>query len=308
MKVLFVGSKGMGVLALEELLRQQAELVAVISRWDDPTPGQWYPSVTEAARRANLPLYQPKDINDPAFVAQMKALKPDIMLTAFYPTIYKPSLIGVAYHGSVNLHFAPLPRYRGSYPGAWAIINGEKSHGVTMHYMDPGVDSGDIIGQLMVDIEPCDTGFTLYRKCERAGVELLRKTWPLLTNASAARIPQNTTKILYHDRAYPYGGVINFGWAAKQVHDFIRALTFPPFPNPFTFFNRRKLTVMKSRVVEEDSSGEIGQVIALGDSLRVQARGGCVDLLECRDNRGKCRAMREIITEYGIQRGNYLGR
>lgn len=298
----------MGVLALDELVRQRADIVGVIVRSDDPTPGQWYPSVTERAEAHGLTVYRPKDINAPEFVEQVRKIKPDLLLTAFYPKIYKRPLLEAVPRGSVNLHFAPLPRYRGSYPGAWAIINGEKQHGITMHYMDPGVDSGDIIGQIMVDIAPDDTGLSLYKKCEEAGLELLRATWPKLAAGEVQRIPQDPAKVLYHDRTFPFGGVINFCWTAQQVHDHVRAMTFPPFPNPSTFFRRRKLTVLKTEIEDNGRENDPGKIVAVdGAGLSVQTRAGLVRLLAFADNRGKQRPVDEIIRDYGIQDGNYLG-
>ncbi len=307
MKVLFVGSKGMGVLALNELVKQQANIVGVIARADDPSPDQWYPSVTECAQGHGLSVHKPKDINDPQFVEEVRKLAPDLLFTAFYPKIYKRPLLEAVAGRSVNLHFAPLPRYRGSYPGAWAIINGEKQHGITMHYMDPGVDSGDIIAQIMVDIEPDDTGFTLYEKCEAAGLELLRNTWPKLASGEVERKPQDPAKVLYHDRTFPYGGVINFCWTAQQVHDHVRAMTFPPFPNPFTFFRARKLTVLKTKVDGNGLAGDPGKIVGTTDGLSVETRTGVVHMLAFADNRGKERPADEIIKDYGMQVGDYLG-
>ena len=236
MKVLFFGSKGMGVLALDELYRQGAEIVAVIARWDDPSPGQWYPSVTERAEHLGFQVLRPEDVNEDGFVSSVRNLAPDILFTAFYPSLFKRKLLKVAPRGSVNLHFAPLPRYRGSFPGAWAIINGENKHGVTLHYMDPGVDSGDVIDRELVEIDPEDTGRMLYEKCEQVGLALVRRAWPKIVSGTAQSMPQSEPDSLYYDRNYPYGGVINFGWTARQIYDYVRAMTFPPFPNPFTFY------------------------------------------------------------------------
>ena len=201
MKVLFIGSKGMGVLALEELSRQGAEIIAVVARWDDPSPDQWYPSVTECGNKLGLPVYNPRNVNHPDFIAQVKALDPDLMFTAFYPRIYKRKLLEIPPQGSINLHFAPLPRYRGSNPGAWAIINGEKQHGVTMRYMDPNVDSGDIVGQRSVDVSDSETGQTLYDKCERKGLELVRETWPLIESGTVRPTTQQPENVIYYRRA-----------------------------------------------------------------------------------------------------------
>jgi UDP-4-amino-4-deoxy-L-arabinose formyltransferase/UDP-glucuronic acid dehydrogenase (UDP-4-keto-hexauronic acid decarboxylating) len=295
----------MGVLALDELVRCKADIVGVIARHDDPSEGQWYPSVTKRAETYGLEVFKPQDINDPEFVAQVRAIAPDLLFTAFYSQIYKRRLLEVV-GSSINLHFAPLPRYRGSYPGAWAIINGESQHGVTLHYMDPGVDSGDIIAQIMVDISPRETGLSLYDKCEKAGLDLLRETWPKIAAGDVQPTPQDQQAVLYHDRTYPYGGVINFNWTAQQINNYVRAMTFPPFANPFTFFSGRKLTVLKAEMADSDKTGDVGKILDV-DGLSVQTREGVVRLIAFADNRGKTRSLDEIIKNYEIRTGEYLG-
>jgi len=298
----------MGVLALEELIRQRAEIVGVVARWDDPSPDAWYPSVTDCAASHGLSVLRPREINDPQFVEQARQLAPDVMLTAFYPKIYRRPLLEVAPRGSLNLHFAPLPRYRGSYPGAWAIINGETRHGVTLHRMAPGVDNGDVVAQQMVDVTEHDTGATLYQRCEQAGLELLRRTWPTLQNGPITGQPQDETQALYYDRNYPLGGVVNFGWTARHVVDYIRAMTFPPFPNPFTFSRGRKLTIDAARIGEGASGGVCGRVLDVGPTLRVQAADGCVELTALRDERGRPIDLAEAVERYGLAVGAVLGR
>jgi UDP-4-amino-4-deoxy-L-arabinose formyltransferase / UDP-glucuronic acid dehydrogenase (UDP-4-keto-hexauronic acid decarboxylating) len=308
MRVLFIGSKDMGVLALDELVRQKAELVGIVARWDDPTPNQWYKSVALRGKQLGVPTLQPRNINDPEVVSWVMKLRPDVMFTAFYPTIYKPALLNIPPAGSYNLHYAPLPRYRGSFPGAWAIINGETRHGVTIHMMSPGVDNGDIVGQEMLAISPEDTGLSLYKKCDDAGVRLLRRLWPDIMSGKVTRTPQDHMKVIYHDRTFPYGGVVNFAWTATQVHNFVRAMTFPPFPNPFVFYKRRKFTVLRTIVIDQDLDAPAGTVQVSSDGLIVQTAKGCIKIVEVLDNRAVQRSIPELAAKYRMNSGDVLGR
>jgi methionyl-tRNA formyltransferase len=301
MKVLFFGSKGMGALALDELHRQDADVVAVVARWDDPSPGQWYPSVTEQAEHLRLQVLRPENVNDDRFLVGIRELAMDILFTAFYPRLFKRPLLEVAPHGSVNLHFAPLPRYRGSYPGAWAINRGETKHGVSLHYMSPGVDSGDVIDQEFVDIDPDDTGYSLYGKCEQTGLELVRRVWPT---------PQLDAEALYFNRDYPYGGVINFNWTARQIYDYVRGMTFPPFPNPFTYFAGRKLTVTRCRT-PKDGGSEIavpGSILRLAETMTVQAGNGIIELLEFQNTMGNPLSVDDAASSLSLSAGDVIGR
>jgi len=307
-RILFIGSKGMGVLALEELVRQGAEVAAVVARWDDPHSGQWYPSVSARARELGLPLLQPQDINGSAFFRQIRKLGVDLMFTAFWPRIYRKRLLELASRGSINLHFGPLPRYRGSFPGAWAIIRGERRHGVTIHYMDEGADSGDIVAQRFVDIAADETGRTLYGKCEEAGQALLRETWPLLAAGTAPRLPQREEDALYHGRGYPYGGVVDFRWSAERIDAYIRAMAFPPFPSPATTFRGRPLRILRVQVRErEGTGGDPGRIDSLEDGVTVQAGVGRVRLLTLETGSAAGRSIEESIRDLGLSVGGFFG-
>jgi methionyl-tRNA formyltransferase len=303
MRLVFVGSKGMGVAALQELARQGVTPVAIVARWDDPSPDQWYASVTLAAQELfpGVPLLQPADINAPEAIAQLRALEPDLMFTAFYPRIYRRELLEVPRLASVNLHFAPLPRYRGSYPGAWAIINGETSHGVTMHLMDPGVDSGAVLGQRMVPITPEDTGQTLYLRCEEAGLELLQERLPALLAGRLEGTPQDVDDALYYGRHYPLGGVVNFGWTTRQVVDYVRALRFPPFDSPVTFHRGRPLQVRHARASELVHHAVPGTVLACDrGGLVVATADGAVHVRELTDVKGRELTGSELPVEQDV--------
>lgn len=309
MSIIYIGSKGMGALALKAFIEHGAPLKAVVARWDDPSPNQWYPSVSEIALKHGIKLFKPTNINEPDFVNQITDLQPDWLFTAFYPKIYRRPLLEASRNGSINLHFAPLPRYRGSYPGAWAIINGEKEHGVTMHFMKPGVDNGDIIDQEMVDITFEDTGKSLYEKCERAGLELVKRQLANIIHNSLKSVPQAESRVLYNDRNFPYGGVISFTWSAQQIYNFVRALTFPPFANPFTFFKGRKLTIQKCVIGNANGVNTLpGTVLQTSPMLEVACGKGSINILEVLDNRGKSNTLNNLTFEYGITKGSILGR
>lgn len=311
MRLLFIGSKNMGCLALEELLRQELSPVAVVARWDDPQPDQWYGSVSRTAEANGLPLLKPTNINEPSFVEEVKALQPDLMLTCFYPKLFKKALLSIPPLGSLNLHFAPLPRYRGSFPGAWAIINGESEHGVTLHHMAPGVDNGPIFAQRMVPISQQDTGQSLYAQCEEAGAALLREEIPNLKAGTIRATPQDEDRALYYDRNIPYGRVVNFGWRAQQVYDYVRGLTFPPFPNPYSYLNGRQFTVQQlSHTEEGQAEMPPGTVLsANAEQILVQCGDGrAAALTAVNDNRNKPLPITAFQEQYGVSPGVVFGR
>ena len=297
----------MGVLILEELLQKDVQVAGVVARWDDPSPKQWYPSVTDFARKNNLPVYTPKNINDPSFVSEVSGIAPDIIFTVFYPRIYSKRLLEAVSSEAYNLHFGPLPRYRGCFPGAWAIINGESNHGVTIHRMGESADSGDIVSKTLVSIDGNETGISLYKKCEKAGLKLFSQTWHNLESGAIDLVPQNSQEALYYNREIPFGGIIDFSWSASMVDRFVRALTFPPFLNPAAYQNGRWLIVDKCEVVElKNIVGKPGQILSLEDGIVVQAGKGIIKITDCRDHNGKQVSLKYAIKSYKIQVGDSL--
>jgi len=266
--------------------------------------------MTEQAEHLGLQVLRPENVNDDRFLVGIRELAPDILFAAFYPRLFKRPLLEVALHGSVNLHSAPLPRYRGSYPGAWAIIRGETKHGVSLQYMSPGVDSGDVIDQEFVDIDLDDTGYSLYGKCEQSGLELVRRVWPKLASGAVEPTPQLDAEALYFNLDYPYGGVINFNWTARQIYDYVRGMTFPPFPNPFTYFAGRKLTVTRCRI-PNDGGSEIavpGSILRLAEIMTVQAGNGIIELLEFQNTMGNPLCVDDAASSLSLSAGDVIGR
>lgn len=280
MRLLLFASKNMGVLALNLLFKKGAQIVAVVTRPDDPSKEMWYPSVTELAHAYNLPVLQAANINDSTFIEKLKSYQPDRIFCAFYPQIFSKELLAIVPQGALNLHFAPLPRYRGCFPGAWAIINGENQHGVTIHHISAGVDNGAIAFQAMTAIAHDETGISLYKKCETLGETLLAQhAKAIIASEKLPSQTQDENKVLYYPRGNPYQGVINWGWSAEFIERYIRALTFPPFQNPITFIGSDKIEIKKVERINQDSDCLPGTLVDSKDLL-VQCGKGIVKIID----------------------------
>lgn len=302
MKTLFIGSKDLGVAALELFHGAGAEIAAVIARHDDPSLDMWYGSVTEMAQRLRLPVHRPADINAAEGIALIRDMAPDLVFTAFHPQIYSAELLSSVDATFLNLHFAPLPRYRGCMPGAWAIINGEATHGVTIHHMAPGVDDGDIAFQRTVPIDGDETGRSLYLKCDTAGAALLRDALPDILAGRIPATPQNRAEILYYPRGYPYGGVVAWGWEAAFIERYVRAMTFPPFRNPFTFVGGTKVFVDAVRVADIDSVTALPGAVMSHDPLTVQCGRGVIEITAHSFENDRSRARVDLATVEALGR------
>ena len=308
MKVLFIGSKQMGVLVLKEMLRKHIDLVGVVARWDDPAPNQWYPSVANFALENNITVFKPININDPSFIDMISKLSPDIIFTVFYPNIFRKPLLDLVSLNAYNLHFGPLPRYRGCFPGAWAIINGETSHGVTIHRMDLSADSGDIVSQSVVPVEGDETGFSLYKKCEQEGLKLFSTTWSQFERGKVRSVTQNSENVIYNKRGIPFDGIINFSWTANRIDRFVRALTFPPFSNPAVFRKGKRLVVDRCQVLAgtEIKRQAPGKILGFENGIIIQTGKGAIKLTQCRNQIGKKISLNQVIKRYNVEIGDYF--
>lgn len=237
-KIVFIGSKNMGVDALNVLSDFQdqgfIEIVAVVARADDDLEF-WYKSVSKRARELDLPLFMPESMGDEAFINDVKRLQPDIGFCCFYPKLFPESFFSIPPYGTFNLHFAPLPRYRGVLPIPFAIINGENEHGVTMHKIDEGMDSGPIVSQSLIPIFPDDTGYDLYKRCEKSGLILFQETVHkfILANGKLPTREQDVEDVISYVKGDLKSLEVDLSWGIERIYNFVRAFDFPPFESPY---------------------------------------------------------------------------
>lgn len=285
-RVVVIGRTGLAVAALETLVRAGDEVAAVIvDHADDGTDG-WQPSLRAAAARLGLRILDPPNVNDPGFVGEVAALAADHLLSFQAGPILRAPLIATARIAALNLHYGPLPRYRGVAPIGWAIVNGETAHGVTLHHIDPGVDSGPLVRALSVPIQPADTGRSLYDRCVAAGIELFATAWPELRTLDAIPgTPQDPATALYYNRWAIDFRQRRVRWDddCERIANRMRAFIFPPFQFPEVALGEQTFEVSQITWNREPHRGHPGEVIALDDGHPViGAPGGRITLREVR--------------------------
>jgi methionyl-tRNA formyltransferase len=253
MRIVFAGGKDVGCGCLEYLLEYpDVDVVAVIVNSDgDMAAKRWYRSAAELALRHDVPVFAPHSINEPKMITRLQGMAPDLIVVVYYDCILKGDVIGIPKRGCINLHLALAEEYRGCYPTTWALINGEIRTGVTLHYIDEGIDTGDIIAQKAVEILPDDTGKSLYYKCTRAGIELFREAVPSVLEGTIPRVRQITTeRSRYYKREFP-SQCIEFTKSGEEVYNHIRAVYFPPFPLPYFYIGRKKMVIAEEKYLRQ---------------------------------------------------------
>jgi len=257
MKVVFFGGRPLGALCLEELVKGKINIPLVVPNYDEFESNLWYHSTVEIATASGLHVYKTKNICNDEGIKLIRDINPDVIFSIFFLQILKNPILDIPKLGCINIHFAPLPKYRGFYPQMHAIINGEKTHGVTMHFMDEDIDSGDVIIQKSVPISGTDTGKDLYFRCVDVGLEIFKEgLYYLLMGKRLPRHPQDNSQATYYKKEIPNNREIDWSCDAERIYNFIRALTFEPFEPPFFYIGTKRMVVIEEeRLPKSDWKG-----------------------------------------------------
>jgi methionyl-tRNA formyltransferase len=228
MRILYLGNNRVGWKVLEWLREQGETVVGLVVH--PPEEARYRDEILNAAALPPDKVFDGSRLGETEVLRAIAALNADLAVSAFFGYILRKEFLDIFPKGVINLHPAYLPFNRGAHPNVWSIIEGTPA-GVTLHYIDEGVDTGDVIARRRITIEPVDTGETLYRKLERACLDLFRSTWPGIRSGDAPREPQSAAEGNSHriqDIEKTDEIDLNRTYKARELIDLIRARTFPP--------------------------------------------------------------------------------
>lgn len=252
MRIVYMGNNWLGFQILRWL---KAEGENIISLFVHPIERANYRE--EMINIAELPgelVFEGHQVNEPEVIMRLKELAPSIILCVLFGYVLKSEILSIPEMGCINLHPSFLPYNRGYYPNVWSIIE-DTSAGATLHFMDDGIDTGDIIAQKEVSVEYVDTGKTLYHKIEQAAFELFRETWPAIKSGTNARILQPSGGT-YHKRidVRKIDKIDLFEkYRAIDLINVLRARTFPPYDSAYFEIDGKKVFLelkLKARETE----------------------------------------------------------
>lgn len=250
MDVLFVGSKDRGVRCLEALLDAGTEIVGVITVPDDDPDAFWEGSVERTAAERGLSVQAPKNVNDSAVVDALREMDPDLIAMSGYNQVLGSAVLSVPDEGVINLHAGKLPDYRGGSPMNWAILNGETSGTATIHYATERIDAGDILAEREFEIGLDDTIADVRAKTLELFPEMLVDVVKAIDAGEATTRSQDVSEGAYWGSRIPEDGRIHWDrMSAKNVYDFIRALTHP-YPGAFTAYGDDRLYVWEAELLD----------------------------------------------------------
>jgi len=305
-RVVFFGTPEFAVPSLQALLGEGFDVVAVVTQPDKPQGRSRSttvpPPVKTAADAEDVPVLQPERPSDPAFLARLRALAPDVGVVVAYGHILKPDLLGLPRLGMINLHPSLLPELRGAAPVEWAILNGFKQTGVTIMRMEEGLDSGPILLQIPHDIDPDVTGGDLAEHLSEMGAQALVEVLALYQTNGLEPHPQDHARATYAPKLTRDTAHIRWTDPAERVARLIRGLD--PRPGAWTELDGREVKLFGARVVEgRGAPGEVQQT----DGLRITTGQGAVRIEEVQPA-GKARMpVAEWVRGRGAQAGQRFG-
>jgi methionyl-tRNA formyltransferase len=282
MRIVFMGAGEIGVPTLQALLNSEHEVVGVVTQPDKPVGRSQLiepPPIKKALSGTNIPVLQPARIKDRQAIEEIRALRPDVMVVMAYGQILPRGVLEIPEIACLNLHASLLPRWRGAAPIQAAIAAGDREIGITVMYMDEGLDTGDILFQRTIDILPADTGGALHDRLAGVAPETLLESLDLLAKGKAPRTPQDNAVATYAPKLKREDGKIEWSDPADAIERKIRA--FDPWPGAFMTVSTdgtRNLKIFSATVI--NLRGKPGKILRSENELVVAAGEDALSLGE----------------------------
>ena len=287
MRILFMGTPDIAADSLAALLGAGHEVCAVFTRRDKPVGRKQIltaPPVKQLAQSHDIPVYQPRTLRDGSSDALIEQLAPDIIVVVAYGCIIPPQLLHIAKYGCINLHVSLLPKYRGSAPIQWAVLNGDAETGVSIMQLDEGLDTGDVLMVEPVAIDPEETSGELFDRVSAVGAKTLVDALAKIEAGQLTPVPQDHSKATLAPPLSKDTARFAFTEDAAHIHNWVRGMN----PWPIAWFEQdgKRIKVSECRLAENPQNAAPGTVLAL-KPLTVAAQNGAVALLSVTPEGGK---------------------
>ena len=287
MRILFMGTPDIAADSLAAMLDAGHEVCAVFTRRDKPVGRKQIltaPPVKQLAQQHDIPVYQPRTLRDGSSDELIRQLAPDIIVVVAYGCIIPPQLLHTAKYGCINLHVSLLPKYRGSAPIQWAVLNGDAETGVSIMQLDEGLDTGDVLMVEPVAIDPEETSGELFDRVSAVGAKTLVDALAKIEAGQLTPVPQDHSKATLAPPLSKDTARFAFTEDAAHIHNWVRGMN--PWPTAWFEQDGKRIKVSECRLAENPQNAAPGTVLAL-KPLTVAAQNGAVALLSVTPEGGK---------------------
>jgi len=307
-RIVFFGTPSFALPSLETLTRGSDEVVAVVTQPDrEKGRGRKVIAspVKEVALQKGLSVLQPEKVKEVSFQEKLRGFGADLFVVAAYGQILPKTLLMLPKYGAMNIHASLLPKYRGSAPVAWAILNGEKKTGITTMLMDEGMDTGDILLQSEIPIHEDETTETLHHRLASLGAQVLSETLEKMKRGEIHPMPQDHSQATYAPMLKKEDGQIDWTKGAEEIDRQVRA--FHPWPGAYTEWQGQMLKIYQGEVRKGKATGKAGTVLWVGTDLIEIETGKDSYLLKEVQLEGKRRmSVRDFLSGHAVSVGTVL--
>jgi methionyl-tRNA formyltransferase len=273
MRVVYMGTPDFAVPPLRALVEGGHDVVAVVTQ-PDKQKGRGktmqFTPVKEAAIALDIPVYQPVKVKEPEFIDLLLGLKPEVIVVAAFGQILPKAILDMPEYGCINIHASLLPKYRGAAPIQWVILDGEQKTGITTMQMNAGLDTGDMLETVEVEITEDETGGSLHDKLAALGGPLILSTLQKAEAGSLTPVKQDDSQSCYAKMLDKKLGQLDFNKPAVVLERYIRGLN--PWPSAYTTYRGKTLKIWEA-AVRNDITGTPGEVVAVTKDSFVIATG-----------------------------------
>jgi len=313
MRIVFLGTGEIGLPSLEALLNSLAhDVVAVVTQPDKRVGRKQMvtpPAIKVRAEAAGVPVLQPEKIR--LSVDELAAYRADVFVVVAYGQLLPRTVLDIPVKGCLNIHASLLPRHRGASPIQAAIREGDEESGITIMWMDEGLDTGDVLLQDSLTIVPEETGGSLHDRLALLAPDTLERALAKILEGDPPKVPQDETQATHSRKLERIHGKIDWTASAESLERLIRA--YNPWPGTYTLLKlpdgaSSQLKIHSVAVVEDGEACPVGGTVLTADSrLLVSCGTGVLELLEVQLEGRKRLAAAEFLRGLALQSGDVLG-
>lgn len=289
MNVVFMGTPDIAATCLKQILDDGFDVCAVYTQPDRPKNRGMklaFSPVKEVAVARGLPVYQPENFRDPATVAELAALKPDVIAVVAYGQLLPQSVLDIPPKGCINIHASLLPAYRGAAPYQWAVLDGLEETGVTAMYLCRAMDAGDIIDVAKTPIGENETAGELLDRLAVLGAELLSKTLGRMSQGDVPGTPQQEELVTYAAMLDKSMCPMDWSKSAQQLHNQVRGLN--PWPVATAEIQGKRFKIYQTVVLPDAPQAAPGTILALTKKgLQIACGEGALEIRTLQAEGGK---------------------
>lgn len=307
MKIVFMGTPDYAEKTLEALIASEHEIAAVFCQPDKPVGRKQIltpPPVKVLAAENNIPVYQPNSVRTPEALEILKQINPDVIVVVAYGKILPKEILDLPKYGCVNGHASLLPKYRGASPIQWCIVQGETETGITTMLMDEGMDTGDILETVKVQIGENETAEELFERLSIISAELMLSTIEKLEKGEITTVKQTGEEsyapIIKKEMAH-----LDFALNASQIHNAVRG--YYSWPCAFFFLDGKRIKVIKTKIGDKTTK-TCGTVIGNTENLVIACgENTSIEILELQPEGSKRMTAKQFLCGKVIPLGKMIG-